>query len=89
MLVLAPGAALSVLPLLLLAACPLSMLLMGGMMIGARHGQHEETPSSVGRRAIESPDKIAALQAEVAALRERLDENDEAVLPARERGARL
>jgi Cu(I)/Ag(I) efflux system membrane fusion protein len=36
---LAPGAASSVLPLLLVAVCPLSMLLMGGVMMRSQRGQ--------------------------------------------------
>ena len=46
---LAPGFALAALPLLLLAACPLSMLLKAFMMRGsmkANHGEHVSEPTA-------------------------------------------
>ena len=44
----APQAALSILPLLLLAACPLSMLLMGKMMMGGGHETANQAAAAEG-----------------------------------------
>ena len=73
--VLAPTAALAVLPLLLVAACPLAMLLMGGMMMGGRHdsGQPAALASSPGKA-----DEIASLRAQVEELMAKIENGTEA-----------
>jgi hypothetical protein len=62
----APGAFGAALPLLLLAACPLGMVLMGvmglGMATGRARGGDDDTE--------DDPDEVRQLRAEVARLRE-------------------
>jgi Protein of unknown function (DUF2933) len=80
--VLAPDLMFPALPLLLLAACPLSMLLMVLMMRGDHdHQARTSVPDPDG------PDEVAALRAELASLRERLDETNEASLRQERRHA--
>lgn len=74
--VFAPSVALSALPLLLVAACPLSMLLVGGAMI---QGHRESADADSGRKpAPGSSEEIETLRAEVEALRARVDDNSQA-----------
>ena len=56
----------AVLPILLVAACPLSMLVMAGGMAGmARRGRDDSTDAD--------PGEVAGLRAEVAELRQHVD----------------
>ena len=72
--VIAPGLLVAALPLLLLAACPLSMLLMGGAMMRGCHAQPKETVASSPEG--ESTDEVASLRAEVAALRRQVEQTE-------------
>ena len=81
-LVFAPSAAASVLPFLILAACPLSMLLMGGMML--RSHESSDAAKSTPPLDSESAEEIARLGREVESLRLRLA-NGEAVANPRDR----
>lgn len=76
--ILAPGLLVAALPLLLLAACPLSMLLMGGAMMGGRGESHEERVSSPARGGDEQAAEIARSRSEVESLRVRADGNQPA-----------
>lgn len=62
LLVLAPGAALAVLPLLFLAACPLSMLVMMFAMKGMGSKKHEDAS------AVQTDTSVEALRARLAVL---------------------
>jgi hypothetical protein len=62
----APGAFGAALPLLLVAACPLGMLLMGVMGVGMATGRRR----GGGDDAEDHPDEVRQLRAEVARLRE-------------------
>lgn len=62
----APGIAVSALPLLIVAACPLSMMLMMKSMGGDQKSE-ETTPTAV------DGDRVAALRGELAELRRRQD----------------
>ena len=65
--VFAPDLVSRVIPLLLLAACPLSMLLMGGAMM---RSHHQTNDARIPPQAAPL-DEVASLQAEVESLRER------------------
>jgi len=66
--VFAPGTVTTIVPLLILAACPLSMLLMGGAMMRGHHesGQAATLTSPVQP---ESADELVRLWADLEALR--------------------
>ena len=78
---LAPHLILAVLPLLFLAACPLSMLLMGRAMMGGHH-QSAQADAPSDPRAAASPlqsepgstDEVAHLRAEVKALQAQIED---------------
>jgi hypothetical protein len=59
----------AVLPLLLVAACPVSMLLMMGGLAGMGRGKRNAATNG----AAEGDDEVVALRAEVAELRDRVD----------------
>ncbi len=67
-LIAAPNSA-GILPFLLVAACPLSMLVMMGGMAGMARGRHDTHTNGPERDA----DEVARLRAEVAEWRERAD----------------
>lgn len=56
----------TVLPILLIAACPLSMVLMMGGMAGMGRGKDDDAATPSG-----NDDEVARLRAEVADLRQR------------------
>jgi UPF0716 family protein affecting phage T7 exclusion len=69
-LLLAPGLAAGVIPLLLLAICPLSMLLMGRMMMNGH--EEPERSAKVSARGEQSPEvreELARLKEEIRDLR--------------------
>lgn len=65
-MIVAPNSA-GILPFLLVAACPLSMLVMMGGMAGVARGRHDTDTNGPERDA----DEVAQLRAELAELRER------------------
>ena len=68
---LAPGAAVAAVPLLILAACPLSMVLMMRAMGSAGSCRTQDDGQT-------NPDEVAQLRAEVAALRAERQSRSEA-----------
>ena len=75
----APGAADRVLPLLFLAACPLSMLLMAEAMVREHHDSEEPAAAATTPA---SADKLVQLRAEVAELRMQINEDKSAGEPS-------
>jgi len=66
--VFAPDFASRVIPLLILAACPLSMLLMGGAMMRG----HQPSGHTEGQEKL-SADEVVSLRAEVFALKTQIE----------------
>lgn len=85
--VFAPETVTKIVPLLILAACPLSMLLMGGAMMRGHHESGQAaTPTSPVRP--ESAEELVRLRAELQALRAQITDGQapqEASPPARSR----
>ncbi|MGH2607621.1 MAG: DUF2933 domain-containing protein [Tepidiformaceae bacterium] len=72
--VFAPGWGLAILPLLILAACPLSMLVMAFMMRGGMKGGHDASRENTVEAARARLDEVEQERARLRAQLERADE---------------